>query len=398
MIKKTIAIILCLFSILVAGGQDLQELLDKVAQNNPEIIAYKRLLEARKLEARTGITPSDPVITAGYMPGKPDAIGTKKIWSVVQSFDFPTRYLLQKRLNMSTLLLAEQEFNHGRLLKLLDAEMTAFSLVYNSKLLDLLNTRKERFVRLESAWKKMLDSGEATILDYNRIMMEISVLDLEITNHESNTYILKEKLAYMSGGDTVNTELSDYPPFNEPEPEQIISEKSSIHPAFLMPEIETQISTGELKLSRTGSLPGFQVGYSSEIVPGQNYTGPVAGITIPLWANSNRIRTASAAAEYSYAVLDAGIMRLKSEIRREYTGMKALKTGLNNAREILQKGEGSRFADTALQNGEISITTYFNYLEANYETEERVLELEYEYYRSLASLLDYELIRKYLSN
>ena len=35
------------------------------------------------------------------------------------------------------------------------------------------------------------------------------------------------------------------------------------------PEIEYQISMQEVKLSKTGSLPEFQIGYASEIVPGE---------------------------------------------------------------------------------------------------------------------------------
>ncbi len=144
MIKKIIILIFLVSLYNGAPGQSLSEFLKQVSENNPEIQAYRKLLEARKLEARTGLTPSDPFISAGFMPGNTDAIGTKKTWSVTQSFAFPTKYLLQKKINKNTIVLAEQEFNQGKLLTLLDAELSAYDLIYNTKALNVLKIQKRR--------------------------------------------------------------------------------------------------------------------------------------------------------------------------------------------------------------------------------------------------------------
>src|SRR5512133_1424082 len=186
MIRKFIVLFTAIVSITTLYGQSLQEYLQQVSDNNPEIVAYRRLLEARKYEARTGNTPPDPFISAGIMPGTPDAAGSKKVWSFTQSFAFPTRYLQQKKLNNSTILLAEQEFNQGRLEILLDAKNSYFDLDYRIKYLNSLRTRKEGYDRLQSAWKKMLDNGHTTIMDFNRIMIEISAVNLEITRTQAD--------------------------------------------------------------------------------------------------------------------------------------------------------------------------------------------------------------------
>ncbi len=148
-----------------------------------------------------------------------------------------------------------------------------------------------------------------------------------------------------------------------------------------------------MKLSKTGSLPEFQVGYASEIVPGETYAGPVGGITIPLWANSNRIKTAIATADHSSALRDAVLLKLKSQFRNEFANMKALQKSISEIRNILESGGGTKYLDTALSNGEISVTTYFLYLDVLYQSEDRLMELENEYQKSLATLLDHELIR-----
>jgi len=393
MIKKIIILLFLVSLYNGATAQSLSDFLKQVSENNPEIQAYRKLLEARKLEARTGLTPSDPYISAGFMPGNTDAIGTKKTWSVTQSFAFPTKYLLQKKINKNTIILAEQEFNHGKLLTLLDAELSVYDLIYNTKALNLLKSRKAEYDRLQSGWEKMLDNGEATILDYNKIRMELSAVNLEITRREANIEMVNEKLKFMSGADAHFTGIDEYPTLPEPDPEKLISEKSVAHPAFLIPEIEYQISSQEVKLSKTGSLPEFQLGFASEIIPGETYTGPVGGITIPLWANSNRIKTAAAKADYSSAFRDAVLLKLRSQIRNEFANMKAVQRSISEIRNILQTGEGNRYPDIALSNGEITVTTYFLYLDAIYQTEDRLLEMENEYQKSLATLLDHELIK-----
>jgi len=394
MIKKITILILTLCLNDLISGQSISEFLDQVSKNNPEIVAYGKLLEARRIEARTGLSPSDPFVSAGFMPGNTQEAGNKKTWSVSQSFDFPTKYLLQKKFNNNTILLAEQEYYLGRLLVMLEAEMTFFDLIYNIKALDVLKDRKAGYDRLRLAWQKMLGTGETTIMDYNRIMLELSAVTLEITKREAAADMLKEKIRYMSGSHEYTPVAEEYPVVAVPDFDQLISEKSETHPSFLIPEIEYLIKNQEIRLTRTGSLPGFQIGYQSEILPEAAYTGPVAGLTIPIWANSNKVRSASAAAGHSAALRDAVIMKLKSELRNDYSNMLALRKSIAEIRSILESGGGTRYADMALTAGEISVTTWFMYLEVLYESEDRLLELENEYQKALAVLLDHKLMNQ----
>ena len=92
MFKPILFIILLTASLSVINAQDVESYLKQVAENNPELTAVGKLLEAKKYEARTGLTPPDPSVMYGYMPGNTSAIGVKKIWSVNQSFSLPLIY------------------------------------------------------------------------------------------------------------------------------------------------------------------------------------------------------------------------------------------------------------------------------------------------------------------
>ncbi|HLN21812.1 MAG TPA: TolC family protein [Bacteroidales bacterium] len=373
-------------------GQGMEELLRNAALNNPRIIAYGKLLEARKAESKTGIAPADPFISGSYMPGQDATPGRKKTWEISQSFSFPTKYLLQKQMSKSTVLLAEQEFGLGRMQILLDAELSFLDLVYNSRMLTILQQRKNAYDELRNAWEKMLDSGAATIMDYNRILIELSQLNLRITRVQADIEMLNEKIRYITGNKLTLLFVKDYPAFPQIEIDQLINDKLKIHPAYLIPEMEYQISLQNVKLARNGSLPDLQIGYGAELVPGENYSGPVGGLSVPLWSNSNKVKAASAQAEHVASLRDAEILRLVSEVRNEYSNMKALQTSLNEIRNIVDTGESKRLLDKALDAGEISLTTYFSYIESLNASEDRYLQTENELFRSMATLTDHLLL------
>jgi len=87
------------------------------------------------------------------------------------------------------------------------------------------------------------------------------------------------------------------------------------------------------------------------------------------------------------------LLKLKSQLKNEFANMKALQKSIAEIRNILESGGGTRYPDSALMSGEITVTTYFLYLNGLYQSEDKLLELENEYQKSLATLLDYELIR-----
>jgi len=392
MCKRYFIIVLMIANTMVINAQDINSFLNQVSENNPEILAYKKLLEARRIEARTGLAPSDPFVSVGYMPGNNQAIGIKKIWSVNQSFSFPTKYLIQKRVNRNTIILAEQEFNLGKLMTLLDAKLLLIDLIYNEKTLTVLAQRKIDYDNLEEAWEKMVSYGEATILEHNKIKMELSSLNLLITKTKADISILKNRLLFMSGNNSFLPVAMNYPLTREPDPDKLMSDKTLNHPAFLIPQKEYLLSFEEINLSKTGNLPEFQVGYGSEIIPGETYSGPVVGFSIPLWSNSNRVKSAAAMADHKAAMRDAELLRLKSEVINEYSNMKALKKSMIEISDILKSGDNKKYLDIALTNGEMSLTTYFSDLGVMYQIEDKFYELEYECNKSLAMLNDTQLL------
>jgi outer membrane protein TolC len=311
---------------------------------------------------------------------------------VNQRFDFPSKYLLQKKINKNSIVLAEQEYELGRLLILLDAKMTLYDYLFTRRYYDVLAKRCDDFARLLDVWKKKLDAGAATILEYNRIALELSSAGLEKNKTAAEAGALERKLIYMSGGTGVIPEVIEYPGVIAAGPDELAEQKAAVHPSFLIPRTEYLISAGELNLSKTGALPGISLGVSSEIIPGERFTGPVAGLSIPLWANANRVKSASAGVKRAEAHMNAEVERLKTGVLKEYGKMQAYKSGMEELREIIRTNGGVENLNKALNAGEITVADYFSFLGAVYDAEERLIETEREYCKSAAVLTDHELL------
>ena len=141
-----------------------------------------------------------------------------------------------------------------------------------------------------------------------------------------------------------------------------------------------------------GNLPELQAGYQAEILPGETFSGPVLGITIPLWANTGKVKSANAMADHYAAARDARLTGLRTQVRGEYENLIALSESIRELRNLMDSGTANDFLDQALSSGEISLIDYFVYLESSFQTEDKLIELENEYAKTRAALYDHELL------
>jgi hypothetical protein len=96
-------------------------------------------------------------------------------------------------------------------------------------------------------------------------------------------------------------------------------------------------------------------------------------------------------ADHYAAARDARLLELKSLVQSEYENMTALRKSISEIRDIVESN-GNQYLEKALSGGEISLTDYFLYLETSFRAEDRLNELENEYYKSMAVLCDHELL------
>ena len=390
--KRIITTILLTGSFLMgSSGQGTEDFLRQVSGSHPVIKHYESILEARRAESLTGNTPGVFTAGFGYYPGTPESIGLKRVYEAAQSFEFPTTYIIRGPLKRGTISLAEEEFSLGRVETLLEARLMAYEHIRLSKRVAILKEKQEVFESLRLGWNTLLEEGAVTILDYNRLLLEISRARSQVASEEAALQALKARLDYLSGGRSEMLEGVGYDSFEDIDYESLVKLRRQQHPAFILHDKEYALSLREVDLTKAGNLPGLELGFTSEIIAGEHHTGPRVGISIPVWTNRNQVKLSRARAAATAAGRDAAFAMLLAETRSqfEYCRM-AGKNFREMSSELGNAGETSMLMKS-LTEKEITITEYFAYMEAMYESMLMLTDLENEFRTALAGMNDHML-------
>jgi len=387
--NKTIIFLTLITFSLKLMSQETDAFILKVLENHPGIIAEKELLLSHEAESHTGYTPANPNVSMGYFPGIPSEIGKKITWSVTQSLDFPVRYSRLKTLGESNYAQSVMEYHKEVLMLLADARSGAIELIALRKQIEKLEERLEHIGQMESAYKKMLDEEEVTIIEYNKVMLAGAGMKNKLLDLRSRKDALYAFLNMVSGNNASILDSATYPLFKEPDPEKLLAEKRSLHPLFKIPEIEIEIAENRLDVVKTKSLPGIQLGFASEIVAASEFTGPTIGVSIPLWENKGRIEAEKARKAHYEAEYNNMMMVYENEFRTLYARYLSVKEGLGELRNYYINSASTSLLNKSLEAGEISVIEYFTELSAFYDIEDRIMELEKEYYTLLSELFDH---------
>lgn len=135
----------CLFVLSWPGYSQtsLDELLQLVEQNNPELQALATALEGKKFELQSGNNLPDPEVGVFYLPfGEHNTAGYTE-YQITQSFEFPVVYGSRKTLIREQINQFELGYKSRRQEILLSAKAFALELILISKKLEIYTSRTE---------------------------------------------------------------------------------------------------------------------------------------------------------------------------------------------------------------------------------------------------------------
>lgn len=389
--KILIIILSSMISVVALGQQRVDEFLKLVEQNNKELLAARKLVEAEKSGFQTGLTPDNPTIEYGHFPGNNDAMGTKTTYGISQSFDFPTVYSAKKKLAANQSELSELEFQLFRQDKLLEAKLKFYDYAFLLKKKEEYQNRLEHSTRLLQSYQTNFDKGNSSILDLNKARIQ----NLKI---KSNYQLLLQEIESTRK----ELELLAGEPMEQATTIQL-SGQELLPLATVMEEVQEKkpelhylkqaqmVASTNVKLAKQNWLPDLQLTYEGEKVPEGTYRGIRAGISIPLWKEKNTVQHAQAQAQFESNRYDSRITSILNETEKLYQQAFELNKIQLEYKQTLEQSANIGFLDKALNLGQISVIDYFNELSFYYETMDTYLEIEKNYYQSLAKLWAFQL-------
>ncbi len=391
--RTIIITMLVLFAGITLNAQNnINPVLSSIEENNTTLKALREQVEADKLQNKTGIFLDDPEVGFNYLWGNPSNTGNRTDFSVSQTFDIPTITGMKSRLANGRNNLVEWQYKADRMNILLEAKQYCIELIYYNSLLKELYLRLEHAETIAKGYKDRMDRGDVSILEYNKVNLNLSTIQGEISRMEVERDALLAQLKRLNGGIDVVFNDADYGsrelPLNFNDWYVQAEDKN---PVLTYVRNEIEVSQKQVSLSKAMNLPKFTAGYMSEKVVGQRYQGVSLGISIPLWSNKNQVKQAKASVAAAQSREADTKQQFFSQLQIQYSKAMGLKTTADKYRKSLANLNNTILLKKALDAGEISLLDYMVEMGLYYDNVNQTLAAERDYQLAFAELAAVEL-------
>ncbi len=384
-----LAFLTCVYALRAQGG--IEFVLSQVESNNLLLRALRTNVEAEKIGNRTGLTPDNPEVGFGFLRGNPSVIGNRQDINIEQSFDFPTAYVYRNQISAIRNSQVDSEFQKERKEVLFYATTLCIELIYTNALKSEYERRVAHAEQIARAYRMKYEAGESNFLESNKAEMNLSEAIHEVEHTETGQKALLAELITLNGGIPIQMNDTLFPaPAIPADFNQWYAQVEPMHPGLAWLSHETDANRKEEKLSASLALPGLSAGYMSEKVVGEHFRGVTAGVTIPLWADKNRIRYAKAKTIAARQTEEAVRTGTRQNLKALYDKAVQIRKISDEYRDRLIKFDNSELLMKALTQGEIPLIEYILELSFYYQSREKLLSMEKELQLVLAEMHKYE--------
>ncbi|MGV8139172.1 MAG: TolC family protein [Mangrovibacterium sp.] len=391
--KTIITIMLVLFTGITLHAQtNINSVLASIEENNTTLKALRETADTQKLGNKTGISLSNPEAGFNYLWGKPGEIGNRTDINVKQNYDIPTITGMKSKVANGQNNLVELQYKSDRMNILLEAKQYCIELIYYNALRRELDVRLKHAETISEGYKSRLDRGDANRLEYNKVQLNLSTVQGEISRIDVERNALLLQLKRLNGG--IDIALDDYQYDNISLPvsfDDWFTQAAQRNPALEYARQEIEVSKQQVSLSKAMGLPTFSAGYMSEKVVGQQYQGLTLGVSIPLWENKNRVKQAKASVTAAESREADSRQQFYSQLQILYSRTAGLKLTAEKYRQSLATVNNTDLLKKALDAGEISLLDYILEIGLYYNTINQTLEAERDYQKAFAELSAVEL-------
>ena len=371
----------------------IDQVLKSIETNNKSLQANTKMTDAQKLEAQTGKFLANPSVEWEQMWGNRNNPGSEYTLTVKQSLDFPTTYSNKNKLaNLKANTIGFQSAAYRQQL-LLNAKQTCIEIIYLRKQKSLLDERLANAETMFALYKKRFESGDANQLELNKIQLELLNAQNQSRLNKAALTAAEEQLRNLNGGNPITFDATDYPAGEELiNFEQLQAAFMEADPNLKSLTGDQEIANREVKLSRSLTLPKFDVGYKRNAAKDHVASnGFMVGVSIPLFENKNTVKKAKAQAEFVTASLEDNRLNLKTNLQQLYQQAEALQISRADYAKVLEQQRNIELLNKALNAGQLSVIDYFTELSTIYDSHQSYLDVEKEYHSILAQLYQYKL-------
>ena len=391
--KVSIFISFIFFCSLSANSFTIDSILDSIASNNLELKSGMATLQNYTSEVKSSNNLGDTEVGFGYMNGD-NISGQKYEVSVSQGFDWPGLYIARSKANDAKIKAAEYEYQSKKLDILLQAKLLCINIISTNQKINIQTNVYNNIKQLYDEYYKGYNHGEISILDINKLKIELLNVKQNLDKiHVEKQKLIEELISLNNNQGLTNIEsLSHYPAQELSDFNTYESQAKTLSPQYSLYAKLSQSSQKEVSVAKMGWLPKFSIGYKYANELGDKFNGVSVGLSMPLFSNINKVNKAK------YEQLSINYEQQNyltqeiSNIKNNYAKVVYLKEQIHSYNSVLSDSSNTEMLKKALEGGQISLLNYLLELRYFLEAQQTLLNLEYEYNTILAELNKYSLL------
>lgn len=385
-----------------AQEKGINAILQQIEANNKALQADKERISYQKLENKSSNNLADPSVSFAHLWDADDKKHTAGEFVISQSFEFPTLYISRNKLNQSKANALDAEANAYRQQVLLQAQELCLDIIMLHQQQLLLDQRLKNAEELKRSYDKRLETGDANILETNKINLEL--LNVR-TEARLNANALNSKLALLqalngeqplvAGRPSPDTQtatpqllgLTEYPTTPLPvDFRPLCAELLAADASLQALESQKQAAQKAIAVNRQGWIPKFELGYKRSMDNGNAMNGVVVGASLPIFQNRHQVKMGKAQA----TALDFQKENMKLEASATlwnlYYEAYQLNASISEYKQTLEQQQDLALLKLALDGGEISLIEYFVEVTSVYQSKSNLLQLENQYQKVMAQI------------
>ena len=374
--------ILC-FNGLGASAQGIDEILQQIARNNPQLHAQDKARNAEKIELKTSNNLDRTAVSySPFFANGVQGIASSEL-VVSQDFDFPTLYAGRNKMIKKQSEVLDTRFESLRRDVLLDARLLCIQLVHQQKLATVLKRQHDCMALLTSHCETNLQQGNATVMDLNKTRLEAMKLTTAIEECNAQITEIKTTLTALNGNKELALDGIAYPTIDAlPDDATLLAQYMANDLELKSAQLQNETINREISLTRQENLPSLSVGYRRNTALEERSVGAA----VPLFSTRNRTRAAKARLESAEAETEHQRIHTEAQIRSLISQMHATRNALQAYDAALMQTSMDTFVK-ACQEGEISVIDCCREQADILEKMQDMLELEQQYHLIVASIM-----------
>ncbi len=390
--KFPISLMALALTVCSVSASDFDKVLNTVVSNNMALKYADAENQAAIASLKSENTLDAPEIGFESLWGA-KGIGDKRNFSISQGFDWPGVYTARREAIRKSQAAMQYLQESAMIEARLEVRLLLIDIIYAKQRIAATEKICDGLSSLQKTFRKAVDEGNETKLDYNKSVIEKIAAERELKTLRGEYAAMLASLRAMNGGKDVEDLVASvgnvYPEVDLASLRPDVENIRAKDPAIAAMKADAEVQKSLLKVEKRSLLPGFTLGYSHEWEMGDRFNGFSVAVSLPFITGNKKVKASRLQVRASEMQQEMELIRLSAAMSGDYEKALLYRELLDQYEDIMNDNSDFELLKKAFDGGQINFLTYMQELNYFLAARRDFLETLYNYNCALARLQRY---------